>query len=476
MGKHQTINGDMSTVEMDKKNVRALAVEEMILPMENRVMLDANLEWDLTSADAALTVLSSVAMAFEDAFGETLMVLKGLTDSAASAFDTFDTIISAGSDEGLGDLGVIADTVDQIRQAVEQVKKGSVSAIKDLLGEPFSADVAKDFNSALAVKNTDKDAKLTEMQADNINAIITFDKLVNSTVSDSLDTLLASFNTGDVDAATARQLLEDAVSGRLGLTTNKLGFTLEDIDVGGETIVSFAKDIVDGPVVVRINLAEVVADLSGLLLAAVPNVTLPFDFSALLGGGADVITFEMVTQTVFDATTADGGDDINDTLDSLSLNVGNFAFAPLFTIGGDLALGTDLNLNIGFLEVGIVGAEVAQFKMEIDVDATFNAGFSVDISSGDVTYKGDGAANSFEVTGLIQEVGGTTFEGIAEDAAYDLAHIEFDGALTFGPKSQGFEGGIVLSSVLDSTGPAGRIQDFLNAAKFDFDLALTDAT
>jgi Ca2+-binding RTX toxin-like protein len=479
MGKHQMINGDQPLGALPERNIRPLPVDEILLPMENRVMLDASLEWDLTASSAALSLLSSVAQVFENEFGDTLDSLNDLANTAAQAFDAFEAIISVASDTGVADLSEVTDVIGKVKDAVESVQSGSLGAINTLLGGDFSADVVTNFNAAMDLLNTGNAGYVSAATEADVNALITFATLADGTVSSGVDTYLGTFDVGTASAADARDAFDTAVGDVLGLANDGLAITLEDIVVGGETLVSFTQtdDGAGGTLAtsvdVSIDLPDVVADITDLLLSAVPGVSLPFDFVNLstFGNGTDDITFVIATETDF------GGDD---TLDSIAINVSDFEFAPLLSAGGDLDLTAagDLTLDIGFLEVGVTAVSLAEFEISVSPPANFNVGLSVDVRNlANPVFNFEGGTGDFGIEAKIKDLSvGATLDVIATDTTYDLAELEFDGSLTFGANSQEFEGAIVLSSVLDSSGASGRIQEFLKAADFDFNLELTDTT
>ena len=85
-----------------------------------------------------------------------------------------------------------------------------------------------------------------------------------------------------------------------------------------------------------------------------------------------------------------------------------------------------------------------------------------------------GSSASVDVTARIQDLNDVAFEDIVADQRYELIDLDLSGSLAFGGVDQDFTSEITLSSVIDSTGAAGRIQEFISQAQFNFTLDLLD--
>ncbi len=364
------------------KLVPELAIDTRAVPLEPRVMLDANLEWDLTGSTALDTVLTNIQATFANQLDPLTNFLEEFEKDAARAFDLVSGLVE-------DTRGVTVN--DDVNQVV-------------------------DLNPA------------TEM-VDRISAVI--------------------------------QEMRDQVAALSTLADSKLSLDLDDIVVGDDTLVSFAQDGANA-VDVSIHLPQVVADFTNLLQQAVPGLTLPLDIAGA-GANAAAIRFELASSvTISGNSVSEFGVDIHD-----------FAFAPIFEVGGVLGLPADADVTLGMLDLEVDQVEVAKFGLFVEASAGANLGFSTDFSS--FTWKGDAPGTSFDMAARIHEVDGSGYVNIAEDARYALAQVDLSGALTMGGVSQGFEADIGLSTILDSSGAEGRVQGLVTHAEVDFDLTLDDA-
>ncbi len=241
---------------------------------------------------------------------------------------------------------------------------------------------------------------------------------------------------------------------------NDFGVILEDVQIDGRDVITFTATA-GNSVEVQINLpdVEVFADFTQMLATALPGSALPFDFE-LLGSSMQFMSFELSTDTNF----------TGDVLDDLALHIDTFNFAPLLQVGGDVTLPAGADLSLGFLKLGVTEAETAQLRLDILPASGMDLGARI---SFDTTPEIDFFATdaSIAVQALIKDLDGSTFTAVTTDVRYSLLEVDFDGALDFSSVSQAFVAGVTLSSVLDSSGPQGRIQEFIKAVDFAFELS-----
>ena len=449
------------------QDLHVLAVDMAPVAMEPRVMLDANLEWDLNGTTAITSVMSAIAQIFYDSFDDVADFLREFETSASQAFDVVGSIIDTTKSTGVGDVTAVSEAVQRIKDAIDTVKDGSISRLTNLLGGSFGLQVAAGMNSYLDAEATTA-GYMAALTAEQIDELFTIANLRDGTVGADVDGFLASADLGGVNTSDARVEFDRIVSSVLGLGGaggNDFGVILEDVQIDGRDVITFTATA-GNSVEVQINLpdVEVVADFTQMLATALPGSALPFDFE-LLGSSMQFMSFELSTDTNF----------TGDVLDDLALHIDTFNFAPLLQVGGDVTLPAGADLSLGFLKLGVTEAETAQLRLDILPGSGMDLGARI---SFDTTPVIDFFATdaSIAVQALIKDLDASIFTAVTTDARYSLLEVDFDGALDFSSVSQAFVAGVTLSSVLDSSGPQGRIQEFIKAVDFDFAFELSDST
>ena len=471
MGQHSSFEKNARKVQ--SKGPENGALEPAILPLEPRIMLDGNLEWAIGSSTALTSVLSSLATAFDTEMDQIGDFLDSFEDAAQTATETIDMLVSAAdtAESVLGagyDLSPATEAIERIRAAIEAMQDLVNTSIVDLIDGNFATDVTNIVNSYLdTINSTDPARAYTPFTVTQVAAVYTIDNFRDGTVMSDLEALVSGGDLGRATDANVIEQFHNAVASVMSLPSNNFSINLTDVQVDGETIIEFTQDGANA-VDVSINLPQAVADFSTLLTETLPGVSLPFD---LVGAGSDsgLITFELETATVFDA---DGN---LDTLDSVGLAIHEFTFAPLVQAGGALTLPTDASLNLGFLDLTLTSVETAELGLFVETSAAFDLGFNVD-TTGVPTASWNGTGATIDITAQIQEVGASAFVEIDGSTEYTLLEAELEGALTFGSVEQSFTSTIDLLSVLDGSGAADRLQNFLNAARFEFAVDLVDTT
>ncbi|MGR3485978.1 MAG: hypothetical protein ACU0BF_11585 [Paracoccaceae bacterium] len=461
-----------------------LAVDRTVIPMEPRVMLDANLEWDLNSTTAIVSVMSGVAEVFESTFADVTSFLEEFEASIAGAMNAIETVVDASESIGGPDLSLATETADRIKQAIALMKDGAIGDISAKLGATgFMDAVAANYATEMAAF-----AGADAITSAEVSGLLTIGAFTSGTVNSDIDAFLAGKAAGTGGgAADKRDAFDQAVATALNLPSGNFAFELKDIDGSlrasddaafdaSDILLSFA-DAGSGDVEVSVNLPKAIADFTRMLTDAIPGAVLPFDLAAV-NGTAPALTFDVITGTDF---AADGN---ADTLDELSIDITGFEFAELLSVGGPVALPANAGFNLGFLALDVLSVETARFSLEVDGAADINLGGAITLTGtpglewyGDDVFTAGGALSGVGVQGKIQEIGAGAAVDIVADTAYDLLEVKTEGELSFGTlAAQGFEIDLTVASVLDTATAAGRIGAFLDAIDPTLDLRLTDGT
>lgn len=461
------------------KPVHQLPIDLRAVPLEPRVMLDANLEFDISSTTALTSVLSSVAQLFEEQFDDITSFLETFDESASAAYDQISAIVdtaegatSAANDAGvvtgdIVDLSVATETVQRIRDAIATLRDAIDGSIGDLIDGDFSLNVTEYVTDKLSNANNNVNPPPdppyeSDLTLSQVEAVYTAANFTSGTVESSLDALIASIDLGaSVSAAQAKAFFHDGVAAAMGLPGGNFAVELNDITAGGETLVSFTQDG-QFNVDVAVNLPQAVADFQTVLQSAIPGISLPFDILSQSADGS-LVSFEIGTRTTFSG----------DVLTNLAVDIHKFSFAPLLEVGGNIAGVAGAGFNLGLLSLEVSALETAKFGLFLTGEDSVNLGGSLDLT-GLPSFTWEGHTANLDIAARIQEIGATEYSDIVADQTYGLIDIDLEGELDFSAVSQAFTAGILLTSVVDSTDAAGRLSAFINQATFDFTLDLVD--
>mgnify|MGYP000324287689 CR=1 FL=1 len=466
----------------DRNQTPMLPIDLRAVPLEPRVMLDANLEFDINASTALTSVLSSVAQLFDEQIADITDFLDTFDEAAGAAFDKIGAIVdtvegvSSQADASgvlsgdIVDLSVATETVQRIRDAIDALRGGVTDTIADLIAGDFYTDLAADVRSQLEDLNNDVTTPPdplfeSTLSVADVTSVYTVDNFSSGAVDSTLDTLISGMDLGDATAEQVKTMFHDAIATAMGLSTGNFSVALDDIAVGGETLVSFTQDG-DFAVDVAVNLPQAFADFQAVLQAAIPGISLPFD-ALSQGAGGSLVEFEIETHTTFSG----------DILTGLAVDIHEFAFAPLLEVGGTIGGVAGAGFNLGLLALEVTSLETAKFGLFVTAGDTggggMNLGGSIDVS-GTPTVTWAGSSATLDVTARIQEIGATGYSDIVADQVYELIDLDLEGELDFSAITQEFTAGITLTSVLDSTDAAGRLRAFIDQASFDFTLDLVN--
>ena len=447
--------------------VAPLSVDLKTGLLEPRVMLDANLEWDLNASSALTSVLAGIAQSFEDQFTAVSNVLETFTDQADDAFaaispllETSQGILAGANDTEVVDLNPVVEVADRITKAITDLK----GTLQDVIDTATFDTMAANINSVIGAN---------KVSATDLGGLYTYENFADGTVSDDIDTFIAGL--GVSNTAVARAAFDDNLAAAFGLGSNEnFALTLTDVGPADNKLITFTqqKDGLNNDITtavdVAINLPEVFTDMTSMLQQAIPGLTLPIDILSGSDSGA-LISFELQSIAVYD----DPAEGNALTLDQVGLNIHNFDFAPLVQVGGaiDAAVGTEASL--GLLSLNVTALELATFGVYAETTSGFNLGFQTDFTAGPVpSNEWFGHGHSLSVEARIQEVGSNTAVAFGGVDPHRLAEVAFDGTLAFGSVDQNFSGVVGFSSVLDTNSASGLVQGISDTATADFDLTL----
>ncbi|CUH69401.1 Cyclolysin [Thalassovita autumnalis] len=447
--------------------VAPLSVDLKTGLLEPRVMLDANLEWDLNASSALTSVLAGIAQSFEDQFTAVSNVLETFTDQAEDAFaaispllETSQGILAGANDTEVVDLNPVVEVADRITKAITDLK----GTLQEVIDTATFDTMAANINSVIGAN---------KVSAADLGGLYTYANFADGTVSDDIDTFIAGL--GVSNTATARAAFDDNLAAAFGLGSNEnFALTLTDVGPADNKLITFTqqKDGLNNDITtavdVAINLPEVFTDMTSMLQQAIPGLTLPIDILSGSDSGA-LISFELQSIAVYD----DPAEGNALTLDQVGLNIHNFDFAPLVQVGGAIDAAVGAEASLGLLSLNVTALKLATFGVYAETTSGFNLGFQADFTAGPVpSNEWFGHGHSLSVEARIQEVGSDTAVAFGGVDPHRLAEVAFDGTLAFGSVDQNFSGVVGFSSVLDTNSASGLVQGISDTATADFDLTL----
>ncbi|MBL3587047.1 hypothetical protein JMM61_16925 [Rhodovulum sulfidophilum] len=439
------------------QQAEALPIDRRAVPLEPRVMLDANLDIDLSGGADLTAILSGLAQIADQQADNADAILDQFDASAGAAFDVLGSVLGDSGD----DLTAVSETVDRIRSAISELRDSITGGISGLIDGDFASDLADAANDSLG-----DDTSISfsgNLSASEIAEVFTVENFTDGTIFDDLEDLLDAEGVSGDDMAAALSDVLDQVADAMGLT-DTLSLSLSDIVVDGETLVSFT-DNADGAVSVEVALDSdgLAADFDSAIADLLPGLELPFDLSSTdpLGGS---ISFQISVEAELS-----GG-----ALDSLELHIDNFSFDPLVSVGGEIDTGDDATATLGLVGLTVESFTTALFSVVVTGADTLDLGGVIDFGSGDFDFFGDEA--DLGVSGLIQEVGGSGFTEIEANTSYDLFQLDFTGTLEMGESSESYSGVLTLSSVLDTASGEDPATVFADNASVDLSVDFDDAS
>lgn len=462
-----------------------------VLPLEPRVLMDASLGWEISGTDQVVTLMSGIHHMIEQQIAEYGDFLDQFDALASGALSTLDVLSDANAAAGTESSARLDEIIENLSNAIAELSTGSISSIEGLLADPsgggtFEGTLAAAINQQLRDDGAwaDPNDAADPVDGDDIAATFTLENFTADTLDQAIDVMVAdimsdsSLTSKGLDAGELKEAVETASNTYFdALLGSGFSVDLVDIDVNGETVVSFEQNVDDAS---RVDV----------------NVALPgidFDFDAILDWamGADAqgvdLDFESAAASFSFQLWADVTKSGSNVVEGLELHIDEIVFDPLAEFGGvlDVSAYTD-PVVFGMLSVQLDSVETAAFRVDVGFDAGTDLGVAYTLGSG-VTWFGDGA--NFDVTTMIKAVGGTTYEAVAEDTEYALAAVDLTGALDFFSSAAedatdsnyafgialGLSSTLASSSLATDASVADRLQQFLADARVGMDVDLSSA-
>ncbi len=449
--------------------MRQRRFEVAVLPLEPRILLDASLEWDITSTTALTSVLSGFAGIFGSQFDNIDAFLAEMSDRTAAASDTLDALVARADPAG-SDLAPSIEAVTKVRLAIDEVRAAMDTRLLDLLDDDFASDVAGALKDWLDAANSENSDSVTALQ-DGIKDVFTLANLRAGTVGDALTDFVNDLDRGAASVADTRAALDGFIANALGLPGGTFSLQLDDIEVDGRKIVAFTQNGSER-VDVAVTLPQAVIDLTSFAQLALPGFALPVDVLGQAGEAA-ALNFSLISNV------AKTGDQI----DSIGLSITDFDFAPLLQVGGVIDPGPDGRATLGLLELQLTELETARLGIFVVADPLLDIGVTVDLTTFSAAWNAAGPGLAVEAR--IWEVGAEVdaaalaadpFAGfvlVDPTQDYRLLRVGLDGELAFGATNQTFTTQIDLLSKFAGTDIGDRLQAFVDNARIEFDVAIT---
>ncbi|MCE8469557.1 hypothetical protein LZ189_10985, partial [Rhodovulum sulfidophilum] len=119
------------------QQAEALPIDRRAVPLEPRVMLDANLDIDLSGGADLTSILSGLAQIADQQADNADAILDQFDASAGAAFDVLGSVLGDSGD----DLTAVSETVDRIRSAISELRASITGGISGLIDGDFASDL-----------------------------------------------------------------------------------------------------------------------------------------------------------------------------------------------------------------------------------------------------------------------------------------------------------------------------------------------
>ena len=206
--------------------------QQIPLLLEPRVMLDANLEWNLSDATSISDAIHGFAEAFNEQFHDISDFLEQFETQVGNAASLIDALTGgAGSSGASEQLHGLLDAIGRIESAIKELQQGTASAVNTLGNATTGTlsvaleDVQVDGKDVITFSDEDGDAS-------TVNVSVNLDPI-----------------TADLDALLTELLGDASVSEDLSVTTASSGaitFTMNSsVETSGGSITSMGLDVTD---------------------------------------------------------------------------------------------------------------------------------------------------------------------------------------------------------------------------------------
>ena len=417
--------------------------------LEPRIMLDANLEWGVTGADAGFDTVEAMARlmgSYADEFDRITNELKA--DVSAELGDAAGLFSLAEDADDMG-LGRLTDTLARVDAAVESVVTDFRDEYTAIVDRVLTGSLFVFYNDVeAAVKTWNADIVRADLEAafdaDDLRAIFGTQSLMDGNQATALADLVASMpddvvSSSDDDPATAQNeadmpataqnQADMAAAIRTAFADAFLAATSEaervalmvseltDVEVGGNKVVTFTQGATAAEVSVEIILPEIETRLDALGHHPGLNMPLPGVFS--FGSAAASITFDFEAQN-----------DLAEATPALGLTVDNFA-GNLFAFGAPGGMAAGQAVAAGYLSGTLDTVSTAGLQLALDWGGPeFVASVEIgDTNSADDVVTGLGTAG---IDFQIQEIGTAGFVDVVDGQSYELVRFDVTSELQFG--------------------------------------------
>lgn len=465
-----------------------------IVPFEPRILMDANIGWDVGGGDDLFALISDIDRLVDgqvDAFQSFLDQLGNVLGAPLAAVDPLgETLVAVGS--GSEQLDRI---IESLRGAIGELRDKTDAAIVGLFaGADAQDDLAESVNQWLTDNNAyaagapgDATVRAADIKAIFSSASLNFYGDAETALDAWISRMIDGVDRGPDDD---REFAEQ------GITAQELrsAFTaVMDTFLAGQMGDGFSVTLADitTPAGISIQFTNTGNHVD-------VDITLPgqrYDFDALIEWGlgapaAQALALFFQSDEVsfgFDlaATTTLSGGDVTE----IALRVSAFEMGQVLHFGGT----PDMSVQQETILVGLMALtlEEADFA-EILVTASIDADFGVSLSRASGALGDVGGVTEITATAEIREVGAGAFEALTEATVYDLAYLKMSGGLdVFASEALDdtdttpitFEtefafAGLLLGADLEPEAALqDRLADFLSTARIDLGVsaAVADA-
>ena len=403
--------------------------QQIPLLLEPRVMLDANLEWNLSEATSISDAIHGFAEAFNDQFHDISDFLEHFETQVGDAASLIDALTGgAGSSGASEQLLSLLDAIGRIEGAIKELQQGTASAVSTL-GDATTGtlsvaleDVQVDGKDVITFSDEDGDAS-------SVNVSVNLDPI-----------------TADLDALLTELLGDASVSEDLSVTTASSGaitFTMNSsVETSGGSITSMGVDIKDfnfpslfefGGV---INISDAAHLKMGLLDLSLSDATLASMRLAVTSTGLDLgFNYDVGTGSATALFNADnmpsveaqikqiGATDFEKITANVNYELLTFsATGSISTSGVSHDFSTDFTLS-SVLDTGTGSSSFGEFINHLDFGMDIDLGDSgLDAAAQDTiekTIEALSVIGSDELLAYFDDIG-QSLQSILTDSLFDI--------------------------------------------------------
>ncbi|WP_321341282.1 calcium-binding protein [uncultured Cohaesibacter sp.] len=403
--------------------------QQIPLLLEPRVMLDANLEWNLSDATSISDAIHGFAETFNEQFHDISDFLEHFETQVGDAASLIDALTGgAGSSGASEQLHGLLDAIGRIEGAIKELQQGTASAV-NALGDATAGtlsvaleDVQVDGKDVITFSDEDGDAS-------SVNVSVNLDPI-----------------TADLDALLTELLGDASVSEDLSVTTASSGaitFTMNSsVETSGGSITSMGLDVTDfnfpslfefGGVInicdtANLNMGLLDLSLSDATLAsmrlAVTSTGLDLGFNYDVGTGSATALFNADNMPSVEAQIKQiGATDFEKIAANVSYELLTFsATGSISTSGVSHDFSTDFTLS-SVLDTGTGSSSFGEFINHLNFGMDIDLGDSgLDAAAQDTiekTIEALSVIGSDELLAYFDDIG-QSLKSILTDSLFDI--------------------------------------------------------